>query len=195
MAESARIILASTSRYRRQLVERLGVTFECLAPLVDEESLKDPRLSPLELAKYLARAKAQSIAELHPSAIVIGSDQLAVIDDRVLGKPGSRVKAIEQLTHMSGREHRLITAMSVWHQGQAHEHVDVTTLTMRVLRQDEIERYVDADEPLDCAGSYKLESLGIALFESIESSDHTAITGLPLIALVGILRDLAVVLP
>ncbi len=194
-ATSPRIILASTSRYRRQLLERLGLTFESLAPLVDEESLKDPRLPPLELARHLARAKAESIAELHPEAIVIGSDQLAVIDEQILGKPGSRDRAIAQLTQMSGRAHRLITAMSVWQRGVEREHVDVTTLTMRQLGPAELAKYVDFDEPFDCAGSYKLESLGIALFASIETADHTAITGLPLIALVSQLRDLGVKVP
>ncbi|MBL8826146.1 MAG: septum formation protein Maf [Planctomycetaceae bacterium] len=194
-ASLPRIILASTSRYRRQLVKRLGVPFDCVAPLVDEELLKDPRLAPLELARHLARAKARSVAELHPDAIVIGSDQLAVIDEQVLGKPGSRARAIEQLTQLAGRAHRLITAMSVWHRGVEHDHVDVTTLTMRDLTPVELARYVDADEPFDCAGSYKLEARGIALFASIETADHTAITGLPLIALVSMLRDFGVSVP
>ena len=107
------LILASTSRYRRALLERLGVEFRCLAPRCDEESLKDPALPPLELALRLARAKAASIADLHPEAIVIGSDQLAPIDGTMLGKPGLRRAAIAQLERLSGRTHELVTAVTV----------------------------------------------------------------------------------
>ena len=189
------LILASTSPYRRALLERLGVPFRCVAPRVDEEALKDDALAPGELARLLARAKAASMAGEVPDAVVIGSDQLVALDGRVHGKPGTVENAVEQLLAMAGRPHELVTAMAVWHRGKVVEHTDVTTLWMRPLTRAEAERYVAADRPLDCAGAYKLEARGIALFERIESGDHTAITGLPLIALTTILRDLGFAIP
>ncbi len=187
------LILASTSPYRRALLERLGVPFRWLAPSVDEDAFKALGLAPQLLAERLATAKAASLRE--PDSVIIGSDQVACIDETILGKPGSHERAVEQLRLLSGREHRLITAMAVSHQDQLRQHTDVTTLTMRPLRRDEIERYVEADRPFDCAGSYKLESRGIALFERIATEDQTAITGLPLIALTTILRDFGFAIP
>lgn len=189
------IILASTSPYRRALLGRLGLPFDCVAPPIDEEALKDPALAPRALAEALAAAKADSVAATHPDAIVIGSDQLVSCDGRILGKPGDADRAVGQLLALSGRSHLLITAMAVRAGGRLHRHTDLTTLAMRRLGRPEIERYVEADRPFDCAGGYKLEARGIVLFESIESADHTAITGLPLIGLTTILRDLGVTLP
>lgn len=189
------IVLASTSRYRRALLERLGIPFDAAAPACDEEALKDPALAPQELAEHLAAAKALSLADDHPQAIIIGSDQVADLEGEILGKPGSPAAAVAQLQQMRGRPHRLITAMALWHCGRLHRHTDVTTLHMRPLDDAALERYVAADDPVDCAGAYKLEARGIALFERIESADHSAITGLPLIALVTLLRDLGVAVP
>jgi septum formation protein len=189
------LVLASTSPYRRALLERLGVPFRCRAPLVDEEALKDPSLAPLALAERLALAKATSLGEEEPDATLIGSDQLVAFDGEILGKPGSAERAVEQLARMAGRPHELITALVVWHRGRAFAHTDVATLHLRPLGRDEIARYVEADRPFDCAGSYKLESRGIALFARIDSADHSAITGLPLIALTTVLRDLGYRIP
>ncbi len=193
------IILASTSPYRKQLLERLGLQFSCMAPEMDEEKLKSEILAtdpdPAELAKQLGRAKAQSIAQEHPDAIVIGSDQLAHLDEQILGKPGSAERAIEQLSKMAGKTHRLITAVTILHQGQSFEHVDNTTLYMHALNAEAITRYVQHDQPLNCAGSYKLEAAGISLFDRIDSDDHSAITGLPLLFVCKILRQLGVKLP
>lgn len=189
------LILASTSPYRRTLLERLGAPFRCVAPRVDEEALKDDSLAPGELARLLAKAKAASVVESVPHAVVIGSDQLVALDGRVYGKPGTVEKAVEQILALAGHPHELVTAMAVRHRGMLIEHTDVTTLWMRPLTRAEAERYVAADRPLDCAGAYKLEARGIALFDRIESSDHTAITGLPLIALTTILRDLGFAIP
>ncbi len=186
------IILASTSPYRRQLLQRLRLPFECIAPLVDEEAFKYDDIQPAILAETLAVEKAKSIARTHPDAIVIGSDQVAECDGVRLDKPGTTARAIEQLTLLSGQSHRLFTSLCVMHRGEHQEHIDVTTLRMRSLTHDEIERYIATDQPLDCAGSYKLESLGIALFESIASDDQTAITGLPLLALCRMLREFGV---
>ena len=189
------IVLASTSPYRRALLERLGLAFTPLAPACDEEALKDPALAPQALAETLAAAKATSLVAEQGEAIVIGSDQLVDLDGEVLGKPGSPEAAAAQLRRMRGRSHRLITAMALAHPDGLRRHTDVTTLTMRELDDAAIERYVAADRPLDCAGAYKLEARGIALFERIESEDHSAITGLPLIALCTHLRALGVAIP
>jgi septum formation protein len=176
-------------------MERLGVPFRCREPLVDEEALKDNALSPRALAESLAQAKATSVASVVPDAVVVGGDQLVSFEGRVLGKPGDRSRAVEQLLELSGRPHELVTAIAVCHPGGMVEYTDLTTLWMRPLSRIEAERYVDADRPSDCSGSYKLEQRGITLFERIESLDHTAITGLPLIALTTILRDLGFPIP
>lgn len=193
------LILASTSRYRRALLERLGVPFTAVSPACDEEALKDPRLAPQALAEHLAEAKAASIAHQHPQAVVIGSDQLAAveIDGRwtILGKPGTAARAVDQLAMMSGRTHVLITAMVVARGSERWRHTDLTKLTMRRLDREALERYVAADQPLDCAGAYKLECRGIVLFESIASADASAITGLPLLALTRILSELGYAIP
>jgi septum formation protein len=184
-----RIILASTSRYRCELLARLGLLFEAIAPPIDEEAWKDAALSPAQLALHLARAKAKSVAELHPEALVIGSDQTCACEGELLHKPGSFAAACEQLAFLSGKTHELHTAVSFVHGLWSHEHVDTTRLHMRRLAPDEIERYVGADQPLDCVGSYKLEQRGISLFDRIESADHTAIVGMPLLSVAGVLRE------
>lgn len=193
------LILASTSRYRRALLERLGVPFTAVAPACDEDALKDPRLAPQALAEFLAEAKAASIAEQQPQAVVIGSDQLAAVevDGRwtILGKPGTAAKAVDQLALLSGRTHVLITAMVVARGPERWRHTDITRLTMRGLDRLAVERYVAADQPLDCAGAYKLECRGITLFDAIDSADASAITGLPLLTLTRILAGLGYAIP
>ena len=187
------LVLASTSAYRRALLSRLGLPFRAVAPACDEEQLKDPALTPRALADTLAEAKARSIADQQPQATVIGSDQVAALQIgsswQILGKPGTAERAVEQLSLMSGRSHLLITAMVVIHQGRVFRHTDQTRLTMRDLHRDQLARYVATDKPLDCAGAYKLEAQGIALFDRIASDDHSAITGLPLVALARILTE------
>jgi septum formation protein len=189
------LILASTSSYRRALLERLGVPFRCVNPGVDEDAFKSLGLGPIALAEALARAKAEAVVRAHPDAAVIGSDQLASLDDEILGKPGNVDAAAAQLAAMNGRMHRLFTAIAVACAGRVRTHTDTTTLSMRRLSSEEIRRYVLAELPLDCAGSYKIESRGIALFERIDCQDFTAIVGLPLMALAVILRDLGFAIP
>jgi len=189
------LILGSTSPYRRALMERLGLPFRCEKPRCDEEALKRPELSPQALAEMLAVAKGRSVAEVFPQAVVIGSDQVATIDGIILGKPGTCEKAVDQLALLSGREHLLITALVVIADGVAHHHTDITRLTMRALDRTSLAHYVAKDQPLDCAGSYKLEQRGISLFTRIDSADHTAITGLPLIALTRLLVTCGYTLP
>jgi septum formation protein len=192
---AAELILASTSPYRRALLERLGLPFRCLAPNVDEDALKSEGLAPEALASRLARLKAESVASLAPDAVVLGGDQLVAFEGRILGKPGDADRAVAQLLALAGRPHELITAIALLHPRGRVEHVDRARLWMRPLTREEAERYVAADRPWDCAGSYKLESRGVALFERIEASDHSAITGLPLLALAGALRSLGYAVP
>jgi len=189
------LVLASTSVYRRALLERLGVPFRCRPPLCDETLLKRECSNPPKLAERLAFAKADSLVAGEPDAAIIGCDQVVSFEGQVFGKPLTAGRAIDQLTAMAGRSHELITALVVIQGESSYHHTDVTTLRVRPLTRAAIERYVAADQPLDCAGSYKLESRGIVLFEEIESKDHTSITGLPLIALVSILRELGFEIP
>lgn len=189
------LVLASTSPYRRALLERLGVSFTCVDPGIDEAALRQPGQAPEALAAVLARAKATAVGKLHPDATVVGSDQVCAVDETILGKPGTAAAAIEQLLILQGREHRLITAVAVAQGRTVVNFADVTWLRMRPLDRGEVERYVAQDQPLDCAGSYKIEALGIALFEQLRSADHTAITGLPLLRLSRALRELGFAIP
>ena len=190
-----RLVLASTSRYRRALLERLCVPFESVAPQVDETALHDE--APQALAARLARLKAEAVAAARPGAVVIGSDQVAVRGSEALGKPGSFERCVEQLLQCSGREVEFLTAVFVLDAagGRSEAFVDRTVVRFRSLARAEIERYVAADSPLDCAGGFKAESLGIALFDRIESADPTGLTGLPLIWLCGALRRAGIQVP
>lgn len=189
-----RLILASTSPYRKELLERLRLPFDTMRPDVDESPR--PGESPTALAERLAVAKAGVIARREPAAFVIGSDQVAELDGRPLGKPGTRDGALAQLGAMSGRAVHFRTAVCVQHGDQAHRlAIDTTTVHFRALSFAEIERYVDAEQPLDCAGSFKSEGFGITLFDAIGTNDPTALIGLPLIATARLLREAGFVLP
>jgi septum formation protein len=189
-----RLILASTSVYRKELLERLRLPFDTVRPEVDESPR--PGESPTALAERLAVAKAGVITEREPAAFVIGSDQVAELDGRPLGKPGSRDGALAQLGAMSGRAVQFRTAVCVRHADRAPRlAIDTTTVRFRMLSFAEIERYVDAEQPLDCAGSFKSEGLGITLFDAVETNDPTALIGLPLIATARLLREAGFVLP
>jgi septum formation protein len=181
--------LASTSRYRKELLARLGVTFTSLAPGVDETAL--PGESPVALVARLARAKAAAVSARQPTAWVIGSDQVAVLDSRTsLGKPGNAARCREQLTDCSGRSVEFLTAVALMRQDNALiEFTDTTRVIFRVLDQSTIERYVAKEQPFDCAGGFKSEGLGISLCESIDSADPSALIGLPLIRLGAALRS------
>jgi septum formation protein len=187
------LVLASTSPYRRALLERLGIPFRTQSPACDERALTATaeESNPIRLAERLAHAKAMIVSTGESdAATIIGCDQLLSFEGRILGKPGTIERAIEQLQSLAGQQHELITAMVVIRGSRTFRHTDVSRLWMRELSRAAIERYVLAERPLDCCGSYKIESRGIALFERIESSDHTSITGLPLVALVSILTEL-----
>lgn len=187
------LILASTSVYRQELMKRLPLEFKAMAPLADEEAHKDPRMSPRQMAEHLAKVKAHSLRG--PNKIVIGSDQLVHFEGQKLGKPGSREKAVEQLLSMAGKSHELITAVCVSTEDEDIIFTDVTRMHLRKLTRAEIERYIDQDQALDCAGAYKIEKAGISLMSKIETEDFTAIQGLPLLKLSEILRQKGFLIP
>lgn len=177
---SPRLVLASTSPYRRALMETLGRPFVCIAPDCDEDALKDPDLSPRELALKLARAKAESLRAKFSGAVIIGSDQVIALGTTRFSKPGTAEKAAAQLRQLAGRTHEVLTAVALVHQGGVEEHLAVARMTMKPLNDAEIHAYVAADQPLNCAGSYKLEERGASLFAAIECEDRTTIVGLPM---------------
>jgi len=189
------LVLASTSPYRRVLLERLGLAFDVARPEVDEAAL--PGETPHATAVRLAQAKARAVTSCrNDGAWVLGSDQVGELAGHALGKPSSAGAAMAQLRAMSGRTVRFHTALCLAHaDGTAFAACDLTEVRVRVLRDAEIERYLDAEQPFDCAGSFKSEGLGIALFERIDSSDPTALVGLPLIATCGLLRLAGFALP
>ncbi len=182
------LILGSTSAYRRELLQRLRLPFEVVVPDVDETPLPGER--PPELARRLALAKARAVAQRHPAAIVIGSDQVADLGGEPLGKPGTHERAVEQLRRMRGRTVIFQTAVAVVCSESGFEQLDLAPVRVRFrdLGDAEIEHYLHAETPYDCAGSAKSEGLGIALLESIENDDPTALVGLPLIRTARMLR-------
>lgn len=191
----AALLLASTSPYRRQLLARLGLPFETLAPGVNEAHVEQE--SPADRALRLGVEKANAVALAHPEAVVIGADQVAVCGERILDKPGDAARCCEQLRALSGRMTTFYTACAVLGgDRRVHlAHVDTTSVLFRDLDSAEIERYVARDRPFDCAGGFRAEALGISLFESIESRDPTALIGLPLIWVAAALRAAGFLLP
>jgi len=189
------LILASTSRYRRSLLERIAPPFEVMASGVDEAPL--PGESPRARAGRLSLAKARAVAERHPKAIVIGSDQVAAAGDRVLDKPGDEAACRAQLAALSGKSAHFFTGCAVVSVDArlSLTHLDTTTVMFRALSETEINRYVAREKPFDCAGGFKVEALGITLFTRIDSHDPTALIGLPLIWLAGALRTAGYLLP
>jgi septum formation protein len=183
-----RLILGSTSRYRRELLTRLRLPFEVEAPGVDETPR--PGEAPAALAQRLALEKARAVAARHPRDVVIGSDQVADLAGEPLGKPGDHARAVAQLQRMSGQRVVFQTALAVVRQDTGFEAVDLAavSVTFRTLSDAEIETYLRLDEPYDCAGSARSESLGVALLSAIDSDDPTALVGLPLIRTCALLR-------
>lgn len=195
MANNPELILASSSRYRRELLNRLGLVYSAEASDIDEAAL--PGETPLETSRRLAVEKARFIAARHSGAVVIGSDQVADLEGRKLGKPHTREKAIAQLLDMQGKTVTFYTALAVIAaDGTVREKLSSVRVKMRPLSRETIEAYVDREQPFDCAGSAKIEKLGIALMASVESDDPTSLIGLPLIALTTLLSESGVaVLP
>jgi MAF protein len=189
------IILASSSPYRRALLERLGLPFASESPCIDETGRAGER--PEQLVIRLAREKAQAVADRFPTTAIIGSDQLATFGDRVVGKPGNTERACAQLAEFSGQTVRFLSAVSVIRaqDGFLRQWTVPTDVVFRELSREEIERYVEREQPLDCAGSFKSEAAGISLFSKLKSKDPTALIGLPLISLSGVLRELGFQVP
>lgn len=178
------LILASTSIYRKELLSKLGISFQALKPTCDEDLLKQQYLTqqkkPIEIAESLAQAKAASLHKEFKEAVILGGDQLIDFDGKIIGKSKTKEKAIEQLQLMSGRTHHLVTSICLLYQNQKWQINHISKMKMKSLSSYEIKNYIDKDLPTDCAGSYKVEQSGIALFEKIETDDFSAIQGIPL---------------
>lgn len=182
-----KLVLASTSPYRRELLTRLGLDFETAAPNTDETRL--PGETPKQLVRRLAEAKARAVAQDFPNGLIIGSDQVAVLGDRILGKPGDHATAIQQLTAACGRRVTFLTGLCLYNRGSERCQVDVVpyTVEFRALNAVQIENYLRREQPYNCAGSFKSEGLGISLFRRMEGEDPNALIGLPLIRLIDML--------
>jgi MAF protein len=189
------ILLASSSPYRRGLLDRFLVEFEAVSPDIDESNAEG--LEPAELARHLARAKAEAVSASSRNALIIGADQLAALDGRVLGKPGSHQKAVEQLLAASGKSVTFLTAVCMLDPvtRKRYEHTDETIVHFREFDRRLAEAYLRLDEPYDCAGSFKLEGAGFLLFESVKTDDPTALIGLPMIWISDRLLELGYLLP
>lgn len=190
-----RLVLASSSSYRRELLSRLQLTFECKAPEIDETVT--PQEDPEQLVRRLAYEKAQALAASYEDHLIIGSDQVAVLENCILGKPHTFERAKQQLQACSGKSVVFLTGVALLDTSNGVSHVDCIRYTVhfRALNEDQIERYLHAEEPFDCAGSFKAEGLGISLFRSTEGEDVTSLVGLPLIRLVDMLNEAGIAVP
>jgi septum formation protein len=189
------LVLASSSTYRQTLLKRLGIPFTACSPNLDETEL--PGESPRELVARLSEQKARAVADRYPDALIIGSDQVSVRDGKMIGKPHTHERAVEQLQAASGRRIEFLTGLCLLNAASntAHTVIEPFTVVFRTLSDAAIERYLRADEPYDCAGSFKLEGRGITLFSALEGRDPNALIGLPLIALVDLLQREGVPIP
>ena len=190
-----KLILGSTSPFRKELLQKLGLSFAVDSPDIDETMLEAEQ--PEQFVQRLALEKAQAVAARHDSALIIGSDQVACIGSNILGKPGTRDKAIQQLTEASGKHVSFYTGLCLLNSASGESQVvcEPFHVHFRELSQEQIERYLDAEEPYNCAGSFKSEGLGISLFEKLEGDDPNALIGLPLIKLIAMLEREGVAVP
>lgn len=189
------LILASTSPYRREQLQRFCLPFEAVAPNCDEDQYKNAGLSVEKLAETLAEEKAKSLLGDYPNSIIIGADQVASIEGTILSKPLKRDKAIDQLGQLQGKTHQLITSVCILSGDQTYRHTETAQLTMTKLNAKQIENYVEKDLPLYSCGSYKIESFGISLFDSIKVNDFTSIVGLPMLFIGKTLREIGLEFP
>ena len=189
------LLLASSSVYRRDLLTRLRLPFSCSSPDIDESHR--PGETAVELVKRLSLEKARALAHSHPNHLIIGSDQVAVLDGRIIGKPHTHDKAHQQLMSASGASVSFLTGLTLLNSQTGHYQVDCIPFTvhMRPLKTEQIERYLLAEQPYDCAGSFKAEGLGVSLFQRTEGDDATSLVGLPLIRLVDMLLTEGVDIP
>ncbi len=183
-----RLVLGSSSPFRKALLEKLDLSFDCDSPDIDETPLKNE--SPKDMVVRLAKLKAQAIAVRHPQSIIIASDQCATLDGNIIGKPGDHAGAVEQLTNASGRAVTFYTSLCVYNAGtnQFEECIEPFYVYFRELSQEQIENYLNKEQPYNCAGSFKSEGLGISLFERLEGNDPNTLIGLPLIQLIKMLE-------
>lgn len=184
----ARLVLGSSSPFRKALLEKLDLSFDCDSPDIDETPLKNEH--PKDMVARLAKQKAQAIAERHPHSIIIASDQCATLDGKIIGKPGNHEQAVEQLTLASGRAVTFYTSLCVFNAGtnQYEETVEPFYVYFRELSASQIENYLQKEQPYQCAGSFKSEGLGISLFSRLEGDDPNTLIGLPLIKLIAMLE-------
>lgn len=189
------LLLASSSPYRRELLSRLRLPFVCSSPDIDESHR--PQEPAIELVKRLAQEKAQALAAQFPDHLIIGSDQVAVLGEQILGKPHTFERAHEQLSASSGKSVSFLTGVALYNSQTGHCQVDCVPFTvhMRDLDPQSISRYLNAEQPYDCAGSFKAEGLGVSLFRATEGTDATSLVGLPLIRLVDMLMTEGVIIP
>jgi len=195
MSHNRTLVLASTSPFRRALLEKLRLPFETLSPDVDETRRENE--DPASMVMRLSEAKARTGAKAFPDALIIGSDQVAVCGDEVLGKPGNHEKACQQLARLSGQRVDFLTGLSLFDAAGNKVRTDLVTyaVTFRKLTDEQIDRYLHAEQPYNCAGSFKSEALGISLFEAMHGDDPYALIGLPLIRLVSWLNEAGVTVP
>ena len=189
------IILASSSTSRRKELTRLNFKFSVIPPEVDEDSIKNTETDHLRISRKLALLKARNVSLLHPQAIVIGGDTVASFNRKLLSKPITMEKSFEQLRMLAGKEHSLFTSLVIIAKGEEYIHSVTAIMKMRDLSDEQIHRYIEIDEPLHSCGSYKLDALGISLFQSIDCEDYTAIIGIPLIWTASILTQIGVSVP
>lgn len=189
------LVLASSSPYRRELLARLRQPFTWAAPAIDETPL--PNESAEALVRRLAEAKARALSELHPANLIIGSDQVAVLGNQILGKPHDFSRARSQLMAASGASVTFLTGLALLNSASSHCQVDLVPFTVhfRALDEEQISRYLQAEQPYDCAGSFKAEGLGVSLFRATEGEDNTSLIGLPLIRLVQMLEREGIAIP
>ncbi|CAK0754761.1 m(7)GTP pyrophosphatase [Gammaproteobacteria bacterium] len=186
------LILASSSPFRRELLTRLGLPFACVAPELDETPLAEE--TPQALVRRLAEGKARAVAVRHSDALIIGSDQVAVLDNKIIGKPGDHARAVEQLRAASGQRVEFFTGLCLFDTftGQVQVEVVPYAVVFRTLSEDLIENYLRREQPYHCAGAFRAEALGIVLFERLEGDDPNALIGLPLIRLVRMLEKFGI---
>lgn len=189
------LVLGSSSPFRREVLGRLGLEFECTSPDIDESAQAGE--TPEALVQRLSEAKARAVAANYPQALIIGSDQVAVIDGEILGKPGSHEKAREQLARLSGRTVTFLTGLCLYNSAEDRSQLEAVPfyVDFRHLTSEQIEHYLQKEQPYNCAGSFKSEALGITLFERMQGGDPTALIGLPLIRLTSMLAEEGLVLP
>jgi len=186
------LVLGSSSKFRKAQLEQLNIPFECYSPDIDEDSIKNSSMTPLEISRELSLQKAKAVLEKYSDSVIIGADQVLNFNGEIFSKPGTEEKAVEQLLKLNNSTHELITSYALITKEKSVVESVVSKMTLRNLTKDQIEKYVSLDQPLYSCGSYKLETLGIALFETIECPDHSAIIGLPLMSLTTKLKEFGI---